>query len=250
MMAAARQGPRTMQMGTDRARAAADVDPVALVFLESKAPSPSSGGGGGGGNGQTLPVRHASGIGADAFTLSATPGMPIVDSLDTARDTTPGVVLDALPLASGTFDQLGLPLGGVSFGSSTGPGTGGGVGTGSGTGIGSGRGPGVGPGSGGGIGGGVYRPGGGVGAPRVIYEVRPTYTEDALRRHVQGTVTLQAIVRRDGCATDITVLRSLDAGGLDERAIAAVSQWRFDPGRLAGAPVDVVAIVLVDFWIR
>ena len=79
----------------------------------------------------------------------------------------PPIVLDALPLASGTFDQIGLPVGGVSYGTSTGPGSGGGVGTGTGTGLGSGRGPGIGPGSGGGFGGGAYRPGGAVTAPRL-----------------------------------------------------------------------------------
>ena len=60
-------------------------------------------------------------------------------------------MLDALPLASGTFNQIGLPVGGVSYGTSTGPGSGGGVGTSTGTGLGSGRGPGIGPGSDGGF---------------------------------------------------------------------------------------------------
>ena len=44
------------------------------------------------------------------------------------------------PLASGIFDQVGLPTAAMLSGTSTGPGSGGGVGTGHGTGIGSGRG--------------------------------------------------------------------------------------------------------------
>ena len=44
--------------------------------------------------------------------------------------------------------------------------------------------------------------------------------------------------------------RSLDPGGLDERAIAAVNEWRFEPGRLAGRPVDVLVTVYLDFTIR
>ena len=92
----------------------------------------------------------------------------------------PSIVLDAKPLASGLFDQIGLPTGGVMSGTSTGPGSGGGVGTGSGTGMGSGRGPGFGPGSGGGTGGGIYRAGGAVSAPRLIKEVKPKYTSEAL----------------------------------------------------------------------
>ena len=124
------------------------------------------------------------------------------------------------------------------------------MGTGSGTGIGPGRGPGLGPGSGGGTGGGVYQPGGAVSAPRVIKEVRPKYTSEAMTNKIQGTVLLEAIVTRDGNASRIRVVRSLDAGGLDQEAVAAVAQWRFEPGRRAGAAVDVLVTIMIDFSIR
>ena len=162
----------------------------------------------------------------------------------------PPIVLEANPLASGLFDQIGLPAAGVMDGASTGPGAGGGVGTGTGTGIGSGRGPGLGPGSGGGTGGGVYRPGGAVSGPRLVKEVKPKYTSEALQNGIQGTVVLEVIVAGNGCASDIRIVRSLDRGGLDEEAVAAVAQWRFEPGRLAGAPVDVLVTIMVDFAIR
>jgi protein TonB len=116
--------------------------------------------------------------------------------------------------------------------------------------MGSGRGPGLGPGSGGGTGGGIYRPGGAVSTPRLIKEVKPRYTPDALQHMIQGTVVLEAIVTSDGCPSHIRVVRSLDRGGLDEEAVAAVAQWRFEPGRLAGAPVDVLVTILLDFSIR
>jgi TonB family protein len=162
----------------------------------------------------------------------------------------PSILLDAQPLASGLFDQIGLPLGGELSATSMGPGSGGGVGTGHGTGIGSGNGPGLGPGSGGGTGGGIYRVGGAVSAPRLITEVKPKYTNDALRRRIQGTVVLEVVVTRDGCTSQIHVVGSLDRGGLDEEAVAAVTQWRFEPGRLAGAPVDVRVLIMLDFTIR
>jgi outer membrane biosynthesis protein TonB len=38
--------------------------------------------------------------------------------------------------------------------------------------------------------------------------------------------------------------------GLDEEAVAAAAQWRFEPGHLAGAPVDVLVVILIDFSIR
>ena len=163
---------------------------------------------------------------------------------------TPAVVLDAIPLAAGAFNHVGLPEGGVPYGNSTGPGSGGGIGTGMGTGLGSGRGSGVGPGSGGGFGGGAYRPGTGVTAPRLISQVKPRYTTDALERKIQGSVWLEIVVTREGRASDVRVTRSLDPHGLDEEAIVAVRQWCFEPGRLAGVPVDVLVSVAMDFSIR
>ena len=162
----------------------------------------------------------------------------------------PSIVLNAKPLASGLFDQIGLPTGGVMSGASTGPGSGGGVGTGSGTGIGSGRGPGFGPGSGGGTGGGIYRAGGAVSAPRLIKEVKPNYTKDALLNRIQGTVVLEVVVTADGCASQIRIVRPLDRGGLDEEAMTAVAQWRFEPGRLGATPVDVLVRIELAFVIR
>jgi TonB family protein len=61
---------------------------------------------------------------------------------------------------------------------------------------------------------------------------------------------LELVVTRDGRPSQIRVVRSLDPRGLDEQAITAASQWRFEPGRLAGTPVDVLVTIMLDFWIR
>ena len=220
--------------------------PPRMVFVPNGAPG---GGGGGGGNRQRGPIRHAEGIGHDAVTMRTAKRPPEPRLLARDPEVSP-IVLDALPMASGTFDQIGLPVGGVSYGTSTGSGSGGGVGTGTGTGIGEGRGPGVGPGSGGGFGGGAYRPGGAVTAPRVLSQVKPRYTSDALEQKIQGSVWLEVVVTRKGRAGDVRVARSLDPAGLDEQAIDAVRQWQFEPGRLAGTPVDVLVTVVMDFSIR
>jgi TonB family protein len=225
------------------------------VFLAPPLP-PSGGGGGGGGNQQPGPIRRAQGVGADAVTLRVRKPPPAKVPTTIAAPSAvedlaiPSIVLDAKPLASGFFDQAGLPAAVLSSGTSTGPGAGGGAGTGIGTGIGPGSGPGLGPGSGGGTGGGVYRAGGSVSAPRLLTQVRPRYTGQALRNKIQGTVVLEAVVTSDGCASQIRVVRSLDPG-LDEEAVAAVLQWRFEPGRLAGgAAVDVLVTIMLDFTLR
>jgi TonB family protein len=108
----------------------------------------------------------------------------------------------------------------------------------------------VGGGAGGGVGGGPYRPGGAVTTPRVLTQVSPTYTKEALLRRIQGAVVMEVVVTRNGRPSDIRVVRSLDPGGLDEQAVAAVTRWRFEPGRLAGTPVDVLVTIMLDFFIR
>jgi protein TonB len=236
------------------ARAALPDQTTHMVFIARPAQTPG-GGGGGGGNRQPGPIRRAQGIGRDRLTVpirKTPPPDPIIASPSALILESPpqGLLLDAKPLASGTREQIGLLEGGVAGATSQGPGSGGGVGDGVGTGIGPGRGPGIGPGSDGGIGGGPYKPGGSVSTPRLLVQVPPKYSDDALLRKVQGTVVLELVVTKEGRPAEIRVRRSLDPGGLDERAIAAVSEWRFEPGRLAGRPVDVLVTVYLDFTIR
>ncbi|MCW5980152.1 MAG: energy transducer TonB [Bryobacteraceae bacterium] len=129
---------------------------------------------------------------------------------------------------------------------SNGTGSGGGIGSGSGGGVGSGRGPGFGPGEGGGIGGGVYRIGGGVTAPSLVFKVEPEYSEEARKAKYQGTVVLYVVVDEKGLPRDIKVVRALGLG-LDEKAVEAVEKWRFRPGFLNGKAVAVAATVEVNF---
>jgi len=220
--------------------------PPDLLFV---AVQPQGGGGGGGGNRQAEPIRRAESVGHDAVTMRTARKPPEV-TLGMEEPPIAPFVLDARPLASGSAEYMGLPVGGASSGTSLGPGSGGGLGTGTGTGLGSGHGPGVGPGSGGGFGGGAYRPGGAVVAPQLLVQVRPNYTSDALERRIQGGVWLDVVVTREGLVSDVRVRQSLDRGGLDEEALKAARLWRFAPGRLAGQPVDVLVTIVMDFSIR
>jgi TonB family protein len=102
---------------------------------------------------------------------------------------------------------------------------------------------------GGGAGGGPFRPGAGIAAPRVLREVKAEYTEDARRAGITGEVVLEIVVRRDGAVGDVRLLKGL-GGGLNDRAIQAVRQWRFAPATRQGVAVDVVVEVAVDFKLR
>ena len=95
----------------------------------------------------------------------------------------------------------------------------------------------------------VYRPGAGVSAPVVVKEARPQYTPDAKGAKIQGTVALECVVQTDGTVGDVKVTRSLDAG-LDQEAIKAVKQWRFEPGTKDGKPVPVLVTLEMTFTLR
>ena len=134
---------------------------------------------------------------------------------------------------------------------SQGSGSGGGAGTGTGTGIGPGRGSGLGDGEGGGTGGGVYRPGNGVISPRLLQEVKPGYTGEAMRAKIQGVVVMEAVVLPDGSIGNVHITRSLDPTfGLDQEAIKTVKKWRFAPGTRFGQPVPVLVEIEMTFTLR
>ena len=82
--------------------------------------------------------------------------------------------------------------------------------------------------------------------PRVIYQEEPEYSEEARKARFQGAVVLQVEIGTDGRTSKIRVVRSVGLG-LDERAIEAVSHWRFDPARNGEGPVAATALVEVSF---
>ena len=83
-------------------------------------------------------------------------------------------------------------------------------------------------------------------APAILREVKPDYTEEGRRRHIEGDVVLEIVVRSDGTVGSVKLLQGLGAG-LDQRAIDAVRQWRFSPAKRYGTPVDVIVEVAMEF---
>ena len=92
----------------------------------------------------------------------------------------------------------------------------------------------------------VYKIGDGVSAPTVVYKQEPGYSELARTAKLQGIVRLQLVVDQLGLPKQVRVTRSLGMG-LDEKAIEAVSKWRFRPGIKDGKPVSVMANIDVNF---
>ncbi len=137
---------------------------------------------------------------------------------------------------------LGDPMSQFSRVLSNGPGGRGGIGPGCCGGVGPSEGPGAGVGPRG-----IFPAGKlGVTVPQVIYNPEPSFSDEARKAKEQGVVVLLVVVGRDGHTYDIHVRQSLGMG-LDEKAIEAVSRWRFRPGTLNGQPVATQIAVEVDF---
>jgi TonB family protein len=210
----------------------------------------SGGGGGGGGDRSPYPPRRAEKPGADRLTVNSAPARSSPLTSEHAAIEERRLAIDAEPLASGTLTTAGS-ITGLPDVTARGPGTGAGAGGNTGSGDGAGQGPGAGTGRAGGCCEGAFRPGDGVSPARVIHQVRPGYTSEALRARIQGAVWLEFVVMPDGTVGGVRVMRSLDSRlGLDEEAIQALKQWRFLPGTRDGTPVPVVATIELTFSIH
>jgi TonB family protein len=85
-------------------------------------------------------------------------------------------------------------------------------------------------------------------SPTLLRKVEPEYSAEARKAKHAGTVFLDVEIDASGQVTNIRVNRSLGLG-LDEKAIEAVRQWKFSPGRKDGKPVAVQAQVVVSFML-
>jgi protein TonB len=162
-------------------------------------------------------------------------------------------ILPMEPAIPGNYEgpvvKINLPFGdpnGVVGPPSGGPGSDGGIGAGKGRGVGNHNGDGYGSKDGSGVEAIGRKYPSDATQPVLIYKVEPEYSEDARKAKLQGEVVLRIEVDARGLAQNISVVQSLGLG-LDERAMAAVSRWKFHPGYSAGKPVVTAAMIHVTF---
>lgn len=85
----------------------------------------------------------------------------------------------------------------------------------------------------------------GVSPGRLLYQVRPVYPERARAKQLDPRVAVRAVVDTNGRVTATLPLQG-DAT-LTAAAMQAIRQWRYEPYRVAGKPVEVETRIDLDF---
>jgi protein TonB len=81
----------------------------------------------------------------------------------------------------------------------------------------------------------------------LMSKVEPVYPQDALRQQMAGRVKLHVIIGRDGAVESAKVLEG--AGLLNEAALRAVQQWRYEATLLGGEAIEIEQDITVAFRI-
>jgi periplasmic protein TonB len=95
---------------------------------------------------------------------------------------------------------------------------------------------------------GPLKVGGNVQAARIISKPMPVYPPLARQTRISGTVRLHAIIGKDGRIQSLEVMNGHPL--LQQAALDAVRQWRYQPTLLNGEPVDVDTTVDVIFTLN
>lgn len=96
------------------------------------------------------------------------------------------------------------------------------------------------------------RVGGVIAQPTLISQVKPQYPAAARAAGIQDYVQLQAIIGKDGSIAFLQVDPIQPGSGnpaFIRAAMEAVQQWRYKPGTLNGAPIDVPTTIVLNFML-
>lgn len=85
----------------------------------------------------------------------------------------------------------------------------------------------------------------GVQAAKLIKRVPPVYPEEAIKHRLGGVVRLDVVIAKDGSVQNVRVLEG--HAMLIQAAIDAVKQWKYQPALLDGRPLEVDAVLDVNF---
>jgi TonB family protein len=88
----------------------------------------------------------------------------------------------------------------------------------------------------------------GVPVPKKKKHVQPVYPPEALSQGIRGIVILDLVIDTEGRVAETHVIRSIP--GLDEAALVAARQWRYEPVEVDGRPVSVRLTVPITFALK
>jgi protein TonB len=86
----------------------------------------------------------------------------------------------------------------------------------------------------------------GIKPPRKIHDVRPVYPQKSLQVGDEGWVLIEMSVAPSGNVSDVHVLGS-SCAALNDAAVTAVRQWRFEPLVLNGTPTSHQVTATIPF---
>jgi TonB family protein len=92
------------------------------------------------------------------------------------------------------------------------------------------------------------RIGSGITPPKIAHAVEPAFDSAARALHYSGKNRIHLWVQKDGTVTHLSIVQALGLG-LDERALAAVQRYTFEPATKDGKPIVVELDLEVNFEI-
>ena len=85
----------------------------------------------------------------------------------------------------------------------------------------------------------------GVMGGRVLRRVEPKYPQQAINQRIEGSVTLEARIDKQGKVRDVKALRGNNY--LSNAALDAIKRWRYQPYTLNGEPVEIRTEITINF---
>jgi protein TonB len=73
------------------------------------------------------------------------------------------------------------------------------------------------------------------------YRVPPLYPPHALQARIEGVVTVEFLITRNGAVSNPKVREAIPQGVFDEAALDAIVKWRYDPKMVDGKPIEHLA---------
>jgi TonB family protein len=81
---------------------------------------------------------------------------------------------------------------------------------------------------------------------KIVYQPRPVYPDSARSERIQGRVSMDVVIRKDG-TVDNLVVKSAPSNDLAWAALTAARQWRYKPVLADGQAVEADTTIDVNF---